>query len=344
VGALRAGRLDAVAAHRLRTLARRCAASLALLLAGCAVHHVSPDDPAAQVPDRSPQIALGTTARPDVRHALGAPLLASTYWGFDLFRASTEQSEVAFAITPWPVPFARLEDEIQRYTLVAYDDRGVASALATGLFRKPAAWRNTAPIESNFRALHLRAGNLLLFADPEGARDVNVLAAPATRDAYFERARHAPGCTVVMGCAGRGCPDRVKVDAAPARRLPLRTAHVYWIDPAARPAWLGGTEAHGGDAAQPWLETLVAVALPAGEHVLAFSAQHLAGSASATVACRPGDVITLTLDAVLEATFWHKSLVDWQITPSTTLPVRFARRALVLIDDGKWTVENEPAQ
>jgi hypothetical protein len=313
------------------------------LLSGCAVDHVSPKDPTTFIPNRSAEIAVGQTGRTSVRNLLGAPRLASTYWGFDLFRADTEQTNVVFAVTPWPIPIGRIQDQLQRYTLVAYDGQARASAVASGIFRRPAAWRNVAPIETDFPSLHLRAADLMFFVDPEGARDVNMLVAPAGRDAFLQRARTSPGCTAVLGCGDRGCGDQLAVDAAPARRLPLRNAHAYWFREGERDAWLRGVEAHGRDARMPWLETLVAVRLSAGEHALEFSARHLGGSAAFTFACRPGEVIYLVVNATDNGHFMKRALVDWQIERADTMPERFARRPLVLLDDGHWYLDAEPS-
>jgi hypothetical protein len=312
------------------------------LMTGCAIEQVSPEDPKRLIPDRSPEIAVGRMDRAAVRGVLGAPRLSSAYWGFDLFRADTEQSEVAYAVTPWPIPFARITDQLQRFTLVAYDADDRASAVSSGLFRRPAAWRNTSPIAHDYPALHLRAGELMFFVDPEGARDVNLLASPRRRDAFLERARSSGGCTVVLGCGERGCGDQLSVDAGPARRLPVRTAHGYWIAAGARESWLRGTENHGSDARMPWLEALVAINLAAGEHALEFSARHLGGKSSLALACRPGEVTYAVINASSNNSFWSPALVDWQIDRSDTLPERFARRALVLLDGGEWYTDAEP--
>jgi hypothetical protein len=319
-----------------------CIALGAALLVGCAVEHVSPSEPAAVLPDRSAQITLGRMDRAAVRAVLGAPRLSSAYWGFDLFRTDTDQSRTVYAVTPWPIPFARFTDQLQRFTLVAYDTEGRASAVASGLFRKPADWRRASPPPLDNSSLHLRAGELMFFVDPEGARDVNLLVAPRLRDVFLERARASGACTAVIGCGERGCSDQVSVDAGPARRLPLRTAHAYWSRKSERDSWLQGVEAYGGDARLPWLEALVAVKLVPGDHVLEFSAKNLEGRASMRLACRPGAVTYVVIDAATKEGFWKQELVDWRIERSDALPERFARRALILLDDGQWYVDAEP--
>lgn len=316
----------------------------AFLLAACAVQHVSPEDPKSRLPDRSAAIAPDRTDRAEVRRILGAPVLSSGYWGFDLFLDRTEQAQTVFALTPWPVPFARLKDQLQRYTLVAYSADARATAVTTGLFRKPARWRNTSPIAMDFPSLHLRAGELMFFVDPEGAREANLLAAPARRDAYLQDARTSTRCTVVLACGERGCADRLSVDGGPVRRLPLRTAHGYWIAGDARPPWLDGVQPHGSDPRLPWLDVLVAIKLAAGEHKLSFSAAHLGGETSWSFGCRAGDVIYAVIGAKDNESFWRPALVDWRIERSDALPQPWAQRALVLVDDGQWYVDVEPGE
>jgi hypothetical protein len=280
--------------------------------------------------------------RAAVRAVLGDQRLSSDYWGFDLFRADTEQSATLFAITPWPVPFARITDQLQRFTLVAYDADGRTAAVASGVFRRPAGWRNVSPIAGDYPALHLRAGDLMFFLDPEGARDVNLLAAPGRRDAFFRQARASGGCTVVLGCGPRGCPDQIAADGGPPRRLPLRTAHGYWLKAEDRAAWLEGADPHAGSAEMPWLEALVALRLAPGEHKLVFSARFLGGSSTVALACQPGEVLFLTVDAATGKSTWRPELVDWRSEHGAAMPARFARRPLVLMDDGQWAVEAEP--
>lgn len=314
------------------------------LVSGCAVDVVSPKDPLAVIPDRSSEVSLGQMARASVRAALGEPRFSSAYWGFDLFRAGTEQAAVAFAVTPWPIPFARIKDQLQRYTLVAYDRGGRASAVATGILRKPPDWRNVSPISTDFPALHLRAADLMFFVDPEGARDVNLLAAPARRDVLLQQAGSSTACTVVLGCGDQGCADQLALDAEPARRLPVRTAHAYWMRGSAKDSWLQEVEPPGSDARMPWLETLVAIRLAAGEHVLEFSAKHLDGKHALNFTCRPGELSYLTINAKLKAGFMRQELVDWRFSRATAMPEAFQRRPLVLLEDGQWHIDAEPGQ
>lgn len=316
--------------------------ALALLsMSGCAVSHLSPNDPIGLIPDRSSQIAVGQTDHTGVRGVLGTPQLSSAYWGFDLFRTETEQTETMYAVTPWPIPFARITDRLQRYTLVDYDEGGRASAVASGLFRKPAAWRNVSPITHDFPSLHLRAGEVMFFVDPEGARDVNLLASPRRRDTFLQHARSSSRCTVVLGCGNQGCPDQVSVDDAPIQRLPLRTAHGYWLNEAERDAWLQNINPHGDDPRMPWLEAVVALRLASGSHTLEFSAKHLGGKGSFNLACHPGEVSYVAVGAVSNTSIWSPTLGDWRFEQTEAMPPLFTHRPLVLMDDGRWYIDPE---
>ena len=305
----------------------------------CAVPYRSPEDPKAFIPDRSSEVKVGQMDRDAVRNVLGAPQLSNTYWGFDLFRADTEESEVMFAVTPCPIPFARITDLLQRYTLVAYDANGHASAVATGLFRRPASWRNVSPIQQDFPALHLRAGELMFFVDPEGAREINLFVSPRGRDVFLQHARSSSDCTVVLGCGDRGCADQVSVDSNPARRLPVRSANVYWLKKDERVSWLQGVEPHSSDVRTPWLEVIVALNLASGEHAIEFSAKHFDGKTAMNFVCRPGEVTYFAIWASSNESFWKPALVDWHIDRSDIMPERFARRPLVILDDGQWYID-----
>jgi hypothetical protein len=200
------------------------------------------------------------------------------------------------------------------------------------------------PIASDFVSLHLRAGDLLFFVDPEGSRLENLLVAPRRRDAFLQQARASRDrCTAILACDGAGCADRLSVDGGAAGRIPLRTAHAYWFIAGEREAWLREAAPDAGDPALPWLDALVAVSLAAGEHVLEFSAAHLDGKGSLALACRPGEVGYVVIHASLRDRFWRRQLTDWRFERSDAMPASLARRPLVLLDDGRWLVDAEPA-
>ena len=188
-------------------------------------------------------------------------------------------------------------------------------------------------------SLHLRAGDLMFFVDPEGEREENLLVSPRRRDVFLRHVGSSSGCTVVLGCGNSGCPDQLSVDAGPVRRLPLRIAHVYWFRDGERDAWLGNTEPNKDNPSTPWMETLVALNLTAGEHILEFSAKYLSGKASLKLACLSGEVSYVVVNATANENFWSRELVDWQFNRVDSIPGDFVVRPLVLLEDGKWYVE-----
>lgn len=315
---------------------------LLVLLAGCAGEHRSPEHPEEKVPDRTAEVVVGLMTRDVVRERFGQPVLDSGYWRFDLFRADTAQASTLIAITPWPIPFARWKDQMQRYTLVGYDPEGRASEVASGLYRRPSDWRSVSPIEHDFPALHLRTGDLLFFVVPDGERRENLLAAPALRDDYLDQLGHSQDCTLLLGCGAHGCPDRLALDGQPPQRLPLRLVDPYWYREGEREAWLRGMLPAPGESAPPWLDTLVALRLPAGEHRLEFSARYLDGRHLLGLTCRAGELSYLQVTAMTTPGFMRQKLVDWQVERSQTMPAAFRRRPLVLMGDGQWHVEKGP--
>jgi hypothetical protein len=342
-----------------RGIRRLACAVLLTLLAACAAEIATSDKPEADIPDRSGTIVPGQTNRADLHASLGKPHISSAAFSFDVFRSGTTQGNVIVAITPIPVPFAYISDDLHRYTLVTYDTQGRANAVASGIARRPAEWRNASPVRNDFRAVHLRAGDILFFVDPEGARQENLLAAPPARDAWLRQRAGQPGrCTIVIGCGPRGCPDQIAVDNAPPRRLPLRTALAFWFQPGEPDAWRQGLETPRGLGIQhdpkpqqalgtlpgpSWQEALVALDLPAGEHNLAFSARHLDGAATIRQSCTSGEIAWLTVDAAANTGFWRQSLEDWRTDRTAAMPASLARRPLVLMDDAAWYVPPDPA-
>lgn len=309
------------------------------LMAGCATDVISPENPLPLIPDRSARIELGAMSRAEVRQTLGEPRFSSSYWRFDLFREQTEQSNVMVAVTPWPIPMAKLTDQLQRYTLVSYDAQDRASALATGVFRRPAPWRNVSPIRSDFRALHLRADNLLFFADPEGARLENLLVAPAVRDAYLRRARTLPTCTLVLGAGERGAGDRLSIDGAPVRRLPLRSANIWWLGRGSgSDGWLRDLDHPANAGVEQWLPVLVAVVLPAGQHSFTVSAGFLSGESEFQFSCAQATVTYLEISAATGMA-GGKPPTPWRFQAMDAMPERFLHRPLVVLDDGKWLLD-----
>jgi hypothetical protein len=183
----------------------------------------------------------------------------------------------------------------------------------------------------------MRAGNLLFIMDPDRGRALNLLATPAARDVYLSHARTADQCTVILGCGNRGCADQFSVDGSPSRRLPIRSYLQYFfrVREAAPDPWLKDLDPFS---AATWFETLVAVSLGQGEHILEFSAKHLDGAGSLKLTCQAGAVTFV----VINPEFRDRKLVDWQIEVSAALPSPFSKRPLVLVSDGQWYVDQEP--
>jgi hypothetical protein len=313
-----------------------------LLISGCAIDSISPKDPTTYIPDRSAEINVGQMEREVVRNNLGKPPFSSAYWGFDLFRAETEQTNVPYAITPWPIPFARIKDKLYRYTLVNYDAKGITSAIATGIFRRPTDWRSASPIKHDFQTLHLRTGDLMFYADPAALRE-NILGAPTARDNYFQLAHSSAGCMVVVGCGDRGCGDQLAVDEGEVRRLPLQNyvGSYAFVKESSRMSWLQGVE-QAVRGSNDQLETLVAVKLPPGKHLLEFSNYYIGGKDAVNFACRPGELTYITVSASDNNRFINHLLVDWRIEQSDKMPESFEHRPLVLLYDGQWYVDAEP--
>lgn len=67
-------------------------------------------------------------------------------------------------------------------------------------------------------------------------------------------------------------------------------------------------------------------------------------TSSLTFTCLPGELTYLVISASSNEIFWNPVLVDWRIDRSDMMPERFARRALVLLDDGQWYVDADPSE
>jgi hypothetical protein len=317
--------------------------SIIVLLGGCAVPHISPEAPEIFIPDRSSEVIINKMDRTEVRTILGTPQLYSKYWGFDLFRSDTEQTEIVIAVTPWPIPFAQITDHLHRYTLVTYDVNAHTTAVSTGLFRKPADWRNVSPIKHDYPALHLRSAELMFYLDPEGSRDMNMLITPSGRDRFLHDFHSSDNCLALIGCTDHGCPDLLSIDKDQTKRLPIRNANAYWFLHEDQGSWLKDIEPSIKNTQMPWLESLVAFKLSLGDHIFDFSSKYLEGTHSINFECHPGEVTYIEINASVNNTFWNSALINWEIKQSTTIPKSFTRRPMVLLNDGQWYVESEPS-
>lgn len=292
-----------------------CSGLLALVLAGCAVEWHRPAEPARALPDRAGALQPAPETREAMRALLGAPYLDGGDLGFDLFREEIDQVTVPVAITPLPVPFARLVDTVRRYTLVQYDAQGRITARASGLHRRAPDWR-AATVEDNL-VLRLDAGDLSFVAGRFDRRET-LLASAAWRDAWLARA--PAGCEVVAGCAARGCSDGLRVDDGPLLPAPAR---------------LPATE---GDAA---VDALVWLPLAPGAHRLQFVDSHFRGEQSLALTCAAGERTWLRVDAWIapEDSSWPRGKpMHWALAPQAAMPPEFAGRPLLLWRDGRWLV------
>ena len=109
-------------------------------LAGCAYVTPLPFD---ELQDRSGTILSGRLDGKAVHKVLGNPLITSRYWGVELFRDASSQTEIPTALF---IPFAMIKDDIYRYTLVSYDNDRIAESATTGIHRRPPNWRMGSPI------------------------------------------------------------------------------------------------------------------------------------------------------------------------------------------------------
>ncbi len=262
----------------------------------------------------SAKIRPGKTDRETVHDELGKPVYSSRYWRFDLFREEASQSKTVFAITPWPVPFAHLSDGLLRYTLVTYDTGKCVSQLKSDVFRKVPNWRSESPIQNDYCSLQMTCDGVTVLLDRRVGGE-NLCVAGVGRDAYLRHQATSPDSTLVIGAGPRGLGLRLSVDGGKAMSLPTRIPEY------------------------PGLETLVAVKLPAGIHVLEFSSKYLDKKASRKLSCEAGDVLYLQLDVTGTA---EDKTIAWKFDQWQVMPAAFAKRPLVLVHDGEWLVKAEP--
>lgn len=291
--------------------------SLVTMFTGCAFENTSLESKAlASIPDKSSQILVGKASREAVHGELGKPLYSSTYWGFDLFLDEASQSQTTYAITPWPIPFAHLTDDLRRYTLITYDASNHVSSLKSDIFRKVPNWRR--PIQKDYLSLRISGDGVTLLLD-RGVSGENLLVAGVNRDAYFKRLGTSPACTMVVGAGSRsfsrGLGIKLSVDGGKGFSLLMHIPENY------------------GD------ETLVAIKLAAGDHDLVFSSEYIDANTIQKLACQPGDVKYLQVG--ITGTAKDKTSA-WQVDQRDAMPSDFVERPLVLVYDGEWQVELEP--
>lgn len=316
-------------------------------LGGCSYVSRFPGD---ELPDRSGSILSGRMNREAVRASLGEPFVASRYWGVDLYRHASSQTEVPIAVV---IPYARLKDDIYRYTLVAYGGGEVAQSTATGLHRKPSKWRTASPIEYDHLTVSLRAGDLTFVTEWED-RYETLLATPARRDAYLALARSSSQCTVVIGCGTRECSQKLRVDDGPTLPLPCRLKVRNFDAGAMALLRQGRQEEYEKAYPLTTYETVAALSLAPGSHTLKAwggrwqqgkRAGLLSGEASTTFSCRAGEILYLVIDvSAKEYGWWGAKGVAWKIQAHERMPEIFLDRPLLLYRGDRWLVDPEPRE
>ena len=309
--------------------------ALLLYLVGCAVEYQQPFDAETQLPDHTQSIVAGQTDRETVRKLLGNPLLISHYWQFDLFRQASAQALIPIAITPWPVPFARLKDDLYRYTLVTYGDGLIVTAINSGLFRSHSDWRP--PIEKSYPELLLTSGEYSFaiesgnyFSIPSHQNDGVLLLSSEGKKAFLKESQDASACTLLIACSGKVCADTLRLDNGPARFV-------------------------------TWPAAITAFSLPPGNHTLKVSDRRFSATATLDVDCMEGSTGYVTIDTAAQQVknsageLTHAFLFgltlgaikldpfDWVVKLSPSPPDEFAEYQLILWRNGTWLVNPEAA-
>jgi hypothetical protein len=259
-----------------------------------------------------------------VRKTLGKPLIASRYWGFELFREDRSQTEIAFMFF---IPFMYDKDDIYRYTLISYNKDQIAESIVTGIHRSASKyWEISPTIKKDYLELYLQAGDFT-FVSKWGDHET-LMVTPARRDVYLERARFSSQCTAVIGCGKRGCSDTLRVDEGPSLPLPAR---------------LGVIEDH----TYHTCDTVAALSLAPGKHTLKTWACLLCRGQTIAFSCREGEILYVVIDvdvsAKEERSWWlgAGAGVVWKFDLLKDMPEFFVDRPLLLYR-GQWLVEPEP--
>ena len=309
--------------------------ALLLCLVGCAVEYHQPFDAERQLPDHTQSIVAGQTDQEAVRKLLGEPLLVSQYWQFELFRQASTQAVIPVAITPWPVPFARLKDDLYRYTLVTYDDGLIVTAINSGLFRSHSDWRP--PIEKSYPELLLTSGEYSFaiesgnyFSIPSHQNDGVLLLSSEGKEAFLKESQDASACTLLIACSGKVCADTLRLDNGPARFV-------------------------------TWPAAITAFSLPPGNHTLKVSDRRFSATATLDVDCMEGSTGYVTIDTAAQQVknsageLTHAFLFgltlgavkldpfDWVVKFYSSPPDEFTEYQLILWRNGTWLVNPQAA-
>lgn len=321
-----------------------------LVLGGCVYQTSFPEQ---KLPDKASAIVPGQMTSGGVSNRLGRPLISSRYWGVELYRDTSSQSEIPLAIV---IPVGCATDTIYRYTLVAYDTNGVATSTATGIHRRPTAFRIAMPITYDHLTTQIESGDFTFVNDWDD-RQETLLVNPARRDAYLERIRNPERCTVVIGCGTGESSDRLQVDGGPTLPLPCRL-RVQNFDQAAIDLYRQGRMAEY-EKNYPIVnhDTLAVLSLVPGSHTLkawggrwehGVNRGRFSGEQSLQFDCQAGETLYIVIDVSVKGYdkdwFWGLAPVgvEWKINQYKDMPPFFADRPLLLYRGDKWFVSPEP--
>ena len=298
-------------------------------LVGCYEVGPFPSNPIVQ--NKSDDITSGRMDSGAVRNLLGEPIIESRYWGVEVFREATSQTRVAVFLL---APLAGSRDHFSRYTIVAYDKDRLAESAVSDTFHRPGFGSSDMgqyrPIFLETRDFMFIVGDRLVFAPLE-----TLLAKPARRDAYLQRARSTSQCTAVVGCAPltNACSKTLSVDNGPSFRIPYRRLayQTAFLSPYVLP------------------ESLAALSLVPGEHTLKASGATVQGHYAYTVdgeqsinfSCRAGEIVYLVINMTAERGWWSPK-VEWKIDIDKDMPEFFVDRDLVIYSGDQWILNPEP--
>jgi hypothetical protein len=319
--------------------------SCCIWFGGCSYISRNPID---QLPDRSGTIVSSRLNSEMVRNTLGNPLIASHYWGVEVFREESSQIEIPTAII---IPFARFKDYIYRYTLVSYNENQIAKSTASGIHRRPSRFRMVQPIEYNNLTLYLQTGDFKFVIEWED-RYETLLVSPARRDAYLEQARFSSQCIAVIGCGMGECSEKLRVDEGPTLPLPYRLRVQNFDANALTLLRQGKKEEYEQAYPTETYDTVAALSLAPGNHTLKTWGGHwhrgelaglLSGEQSITFSCRAGQILYVVIDvSVKEYSWWGAKDIDWKIDLQNEMPEFFSDSPLVLYRGEQWLASPEP--
>jgi hypothetical protein len=249
------------------------------------------------------------------------------------------------------IPIGMIKDDIYRYTLVSYDQNGIAESAASGIHRRPSAFRIASPIEYNHLTSRLEVPGITFINEWEDRRET-VLASAARRDLYLEQARHSSQATVVIGCGTRGCSDRLSIDGQPPLPLPCRLRVMNFDEKALSLLRQGRQEEYQKMYPTVQYDTVAAIHLAPGNHTLkawggrwqqGTFAGLLSGEHSIDFSCRAGQILYIVIDVwAQDYNAWGAKDVQWKIEPYKEMPEIFRDRHLVLYRGEQWLVDSAP--